>query len=251
MGWLIAGLFWGAACYIRPVALLLPIVLAVSSLLRGRWTVLQSLTAIVATIAIMALLIAPWTARNYALFDKPVLISNNFGPNLWMGNNPDTTGAYQRMPDRVQVLPEAERAKVLQAEAIAYIKAEPMAFVTRTLVKFFRLHERETIGVVWNEPALNRVAGASVTTALKALATGYWFAVLLGALAGVVWIVRRIGVWQLLIHPAFLCWMYFAWVHAIIVVGDRYHFPTIQFVVILAACAVNQWLHPATRRKPA
>lgn len=250
-GLLVAGLFWGAACYIRPVVLLLPIVLAASYLLRGHWNLWQGVVAIIGTGIVMALLIAPWTVRNQAVFGKTVLISTNFGPNLWMGNNPDTTGAYQTLPDWVTGLSETERADRMKEEAIAYIKAEPMAFATRTLVKFFRLHERETIGVVWNEPALERIAGKTTITALKVLATGYWFAVLLGALAGVVWIVRHKGLWQLLIHPAFLCWMYFAWVHAIIVIGDRYHFPVIPFVAILAASAITRWLPPATRQRPA
>lgn len=242
LGWLIAGLFWGAACYVRPVALLLPIVLAVSCLLRGRWTIWYGLAAMVGTLVVMALLIAPWTARNQAVFGKTVLISTNFGPNLWMGNNPDTTGGYQTLPDWTNGLSETERADRMKAEAVAYIKAEPVAFAIRTLVKFARLHERETIGVVWNAAVLERLVGPTGITALKVLATGYWYAVLLGALIGLVWIVRRMGLWQLLIHPAFLCWMYFASVHAIIVVGDRYHFPAIPFVAILAAIALHSAL---------
>ncbi|MEL6208701.1 MAG: glycosyl transferase family 39, partial [Pseudomonadota bacterium] len=150
LGWLIAGLFWGAACYVRPVALLLPIVLAVSCLLRGRWTIWYGLAAMVGTLVVMALLIAPWTARNQAVFGKTVLISTNFGPNLWMGNNPETTGGYQALPDWTDGLSETELADRMKAEAVAYIKAEPVAFAIRTLVKFARLHERETIGVVWN-----------------------------------------------------------------------------------------------------
>lgn len=239
IGWLLAGLFWGAACYVRPLALLLPIVLAVSELLRGNWSWRQGVAAPVAALVVMALMIAPWTARNQAVFGKPVLISTNFGPNLWMGNNPDTTGGYQALPDWVHGLTETERAARMQAAAFAHIQAEPLAFVTRTVVKFFRLHERETIGVVWNASALERLAGPAAITGLKVLATGYWYVMLLGALAGMVWMVRRAGLWQLLIHPAFLCWMYFAWVHAIIVIADRYHFPAIPFIAILAALALQ------------
>ncbi len=103
--------------------------------------------------------------------------------------------------------------------------------------------------MIWNESALKRITGTTSITALKALATGYWFAMLLGALAGVVWIVRYRGLWQLLIHPVFLCWMYFAWVHAIIVIGDRYHFPTIPFVTILTALVLQSVLTPKSLEK--
>jgi 4-amino-4-deoxy-L-arabinose transferase-like glycosyltransferase len=34
-----------------------------------------------------AAVILPWTARNYAVFGKPILVSSGFGTKLWQGNN--------------------------------------------------------------------------------------------------------------------------------------------------------------------
>jgi len=36
-----------------------------------------------------SLVLIPWTARNYAAFGRLVPIKDNFGLELWLGNNPD------------------------------------------------------------------------------------------------------------------------------------------------------------------
>ena len=232
---LVAGLFWAAAVYVRPVALLLPLVFGVPTLLRATRTVGQMALLLAVSYFVIACAVAPWAVRNQAVFGEPVLVSTNFGPVFWMGNNPETTGEYQRLPDRVDGLSETGRAKLLKDEAMAYIAERPFEFLRRTAVKFVRLHERETIAVAWNNQEIRAVFGNAAVEVLKALASGFWFAVLLAALAGVVRLARRRGLWQMLIHPCFLGWMYFAWVHAVIILGDRYHFPAIPFIAVLGA----------------
>ena len=242
IGICIAGLFWIAACYVRPVALLVPIIFGVSAILRGAKSPGQAAIWVVAVYVMIACAVAPWSNRNETVFGERVLISTNFGPVFWMGNNPDTDGGYQTLPEWTQGMSETERVSRLKAEAMEYVREEPLAFLGRTAVKFLRMHERESIAVAWNAPQIDAKLGSPGRDGLKVAANGYWYLVLLTALWGVVQLVRRGGVWLTLIHPCFLGWMYFAGVHAVILMGDRYHFPAIPFIAVLSAVGLRSLL---------
>ena len=231
-----------AAVYVRPIALLLPPILAMAGLLRGQMRLAQAVTAMVVTLAVMAMLIAPWTYRNYLTFDKPVLISTNFGVNFWMGNNPDSRGEYTPFGEHVVGLSETERSEVLLEKAKAYIRAEPGAFVQRTLIKALRLHDRETIGVAWNEKSLHRLGGDTGVFVAKFISTLYWYLMLCAGLAGAVWLCRRESLWKGLLAPPVIIWGYVTGVHAVIVISDRYHMPSIPFIALLGAGMTAAWL---------
>ena len=76
---------------------------------------------LVAVLATAALVVAPWTARNYRVFGRPVIVSTGFGTTLWQGNNEGAGGdaddrglSFQKdaWKARVAALPAAERAAV-------------------------------------------------------------------------------------------------------------------------------------------
>ena len=240
VGILVTGLIWSAAVYVRPLALLVPIVFGASYILRGQGGLWRTLLRVVCIYVLMAAAIAPWSARNTEVFGERVMVSTNFGPVFWMGNNPDTTGEYQRLPDWAQDLTEIERSNRLKDEAMAYVANEPGAFVLRTITKFARLHARETIAVAWNSTQIMALGGATLREGLKAVASAYWFAVLALAIWGSWQIIRRRGLWPLLTDASFLGWMYVTWVHAVIILGDRYHIPAIPFVAILGAYGLTK-----------
>jgi len=255
----LAGLLFAAATYVRPTALLIPIVLAGAQWLRAprlKDIPLAAASAAVA-LAVMAACIAPWAARNYHLFGRPVLISTNGGSNLWMGNNPESTGAYQEPPE----FPgnnEAERDALRGRLAREYILGHPVAFAKRTLVKAVKLHTTETIGVGWNLRGLKRAAPGlmadekgTAVRALKAVSTAYWLAVLLLSLPGLWLLTRRSGVWHALTHPAVAIWVYFTAVHAVIVIQDRYHLPATPMIASLAALTLVPLWQRCSGRAPA
>ena len=243
-GWLmilLSGLALGLATYVRPVALLVPAALAVAALLRSpKRGVLLSLQAALVTVIIFAT-VSPWSARNERIFGERVFMSTNFWPNFWMGNNPETTGQYQPLPNETHGMGEIERSAYTRSLAMEYLKEEPVAFVWRTLGKALTLHDRETIGVVWNEAALNRLFGPTGVTAAKAVSTGFWYVALLAAMAGIVALCRGIGWWAALLSMPVWLWLYFTAIHAIIVAGDRYHIPALPMVALLAASGLR-WL---------
>lgn len=273
---LLAGVLIAGTSFMRPTALLLPVVLCVSDLLR-RTDRLRTLGAAAMMMAAMAAAILPWSWRNYRAFGEFVLISTNGGPNFWMGNNPETTGFYQS-PPWTDFDGEVDRDRGLRARALAYIREDPAAFLQRTLVKAVRLHERESIGVVWNRPGLERalarlglpattvapsttiprrvdeeppgdmaspaaiVSAGGVVFGLKLLSNVYWWAVLLLAVFGVLRLLLRGPLFAVLFAPPTLIWAYFIAVHAVTVIQDRYHFAAVPLLASLAA-AIRVGVH--------
>lgn len=236
-----AGICFAAASYMRPTVLLVPVVVAALDFMRQPQRLATFGYAALLGV-VMAACIAPWTYRNYRVFDTFVPISTNGGVNLWMGNNPSSAGAYVSPPPATEMGGEASRDRILKNEAVHYIKGDLAGFIKRTLVKAVRLHERETIGVGWNEPALTRqlarVVGDRAERAvqgLKLLSTGYWWLMLALAGVGFVQLIRKRGAWFAVYCPAFALSAYFAAVHAITVIQDRYHFAYIPLVAMLAA----------------
>lgn len=242
----IAGVLLALATYVRPTALLIPAVLAGSAWLRGLSFPRAAAQAAVAAV-VMAAIIAPWSVRNTRLFGQFVLVSTNGGSNLWMGNNPRTTGFYQDRPPQPSTMNEAQFDKELGRQAKAWIVEHPADFVARTAVKAVRLHERETIGIAWNRDALGARVGPRAMTLMKVSGQAYWLVALASSLCGVVILARRYRL-RALVHPALAIWGYFTAVHAVIVIQDRYHLPATPMIASLAALAfVAAW---TWKRKP-
>jgi hypothetical protein len=236
-----AGVLFAIAAYIRPTALLVPVVLSMAGVFRDG-QVLRNASRLAVVGLVMAAAIAPWSLRNFAVFDRFVLISTNGGANLWMGNNPESRGAYQPIPDRPAGMSEAEFDSHLAREAMAFIRADPLGFAARTIIKGVRLHERETIGIAWNSEGLSRRLPQPAISGLKWGTQGYWIGVLGMALVGMGLLAQRAGLWRLMTHPAVLIWGYFVAVHAVIVYQDRYHFPVTPLIGGIAAVAlVHLW----------
>jgi 4-amino-4-deoxy-L-arabinose transferase-like glycosyltransferase len=229
-----AGVALAAASYVRPTALLIPILL-----LFFRWIstreILKTLKATLVMFAVMALLIAPWSIRNTIVFGEFVPIATNGGANLWMGNNPNSTGAYMALPPETLQMNEARRDRYLKSLAKAHIKEKPLLFVRRVLTRLVDTHSRESIAIAWNEQGLVTRYGTSLLFPLKAINQIYWLSVLGLALSGIVLLGKQQGWFIMITHPTVVLWGYFAAIHAVIVAQDRYHFPSIPMIAILAA----------------
>lgn len=246
---LVAGLFWAAATYVRPLALPMPVVIGFTSVIWGAMSVRESGAKVVVILVVIGVTLAPWAYRNYTVFGEPVLVSTNFGPTFWMGNHPGTNGGYTPLPEWTKGLSQSERDSRLTQEAMAYVAAEPGAFLWRTASKLVRLHDRETIGIAWNGPGIQRSLGSGALMPLKIVATGYWYIILLLSLCGVTFLAIRAGVLLTVQHPVFACWIYLAVFHAIVIINDRYHFPSIPFIAVLASLALLEIAgHPQRAR---
>ena len=234
---ILGGVAIATACYVRPTALLLPVILTIPEVVSHRRFKDAAVQLVLGTI-VMLICILPWSFRNYGIFGGFVLISTNAGGNTWMGNSPGSNGTYRGLPNHPG-LNELQSDRQFGKEASAYIRKDPVGFAVRSIVKLVRLHDRESIGLVWNLHGLEPL-GTRAIAGLKVGSSLYWWAALAFALWGVVVLVQSVGVLPGLFHPTVLIWGYFAAVHAVTVIADRYHMPSIPSIACLAALTLDR-----------
>lgn len=244
---IVAGISLGVATYIRPIAILLPLVFLLSFIFDWR-KLLGQLPVVILTTVVMAVTIAPWSVRNMNLFGHFVLVSTNGGGNLWMGNNPDSDGFYMRPPVYTHGLNEYEQDKLLGETAKQYILDEPVAFVVRTIKKAALLHAGETIAVGWNTEGIKQQLSEKAVFPLKLLTQVFWTVVLFLSVIGLIVLARQRGIISTITHPIVATWMYFTAVYAVTVVQDRYHFPSHPLIAMLAAVAILAFSKHVKRR---
>ena len=236
---LVRAVIWGAllcgAVYVRPTAMPLFFALPTVYLLSTK-DIKGAVVSLCVAVLTAGLFLAPWVLRNQQVFGSPVLVSANFGGNLWMGNNPQSTGAYMPLPD-IYFADEIARDQYFKAQAMEFIKANPLEYAKLAIRRVVVTYDRETIGVAWNEPALRRVVGERGLTVVKAISTGFWWLVVVFALVGIAWAFwrRRVG----LFNPLLVVMGAFFIVPVLTVGQDRYHLPLNPFLAIFAAYAMH------------
>jgi 4-amino-4-deoxy-L-arabinose transferase-like glycosyltransferase len=232
------GILAATTCYIRPVALLLPIVFCIREIILSR-KLLTPLVSMTTIYLVMAVLIAPWSIRNTRTFGHFFLVSTNAGSNIWEGNNPGGNGETEDLPPEIKNMSEGQREIYLGNIAKTYIRQHPGLFIARTVKKAFLLYGHETIGVHWNLPSIVRIYGNRVFWVLKLISDLFWWAVLALGLWGAGVVFTRVGILSAILSFPILLWTYFTGVYSTTVVQDRYHFAAIPFIAILAAVALQ------------
>lgn len=146
----VAGILFGLATLVKTqTILLIPVAVIVAFMNEWSWTNLWhavlrgSLVGIVA-----ALVVCPWTIRNYLVFDALVPVSTNGGVSLLAGNNPSVVGDYRHdYSDTDELFASVPRnvADQLHSDrrardvAIEWIKTHPWLFISLIPKKVFRL----------------------------------------------------------------------------------------------------------------
>lgn len=232
-----SGLAFAAAGYVRPIALMLPVILWLAGLTDFR-KLRDQLSMMLVAMIVIAACVAPWAVRNTKLFGHFMLISSNGGVTFWMGNNPESDGTYMAPPPPIDKLNAYERDRQLSQAAWRYTIDHPLAFVARTAKKAILLHLNETIAVHWNAKGIEKRLGSKAILPLKLLMQAYWSFVLLLAVVGVTILARNLGPMRALMHPIVATWIYFTAVYSIMLVQDRYHFPSHPFIAMLAAISL-------------
>lgn len=226
-----AALLCGAS-YVRPIAWPLLFLLPTLDWIR-HLNLRAALASMALALATAAALFAPWMYRNYTVFGQAVLVSANGGSNIWMGNNPQSTGAYMRMPP-TPGMNEAERDRHLGRQAMAFIAEHPQEYLRLALRRIGITYSRETIGVAWNETALIAHFGPSVLVAMKIVSSLYWWLILLFGILGA-WQLSARGVRGFIFHPLVVVLAYLALIPVLTVGQDRYHMPLNPLLAIFAA----------------
>ena len=231
---------WGAllcaATYVRPTALPLYFILPVLHLWKTR-DFREAVKSGLVAVLTGAVLFAPWVMRNQAIFGQPVLVSANFGSNLWMGNNPLSKGEYMPLPE-IQFENEVIRDQHFKTLAVDFIKANPAEYAKLAIRRFVITYDRETIGVAWNQSALAKLFGNDALSPLKLVSSLYWWLVAGLAALGICWAlwVRETSIF----NPLIVVSAFFFLVPVLTVGQDRYHLPLDPFFAVFAAYAMQQ-----------
>lgn len=187
----LTGVGTGVAGLFQPVLLgvygLLSFFLAVGALRRGER---RELAGVLSAGVLTLLALTPWTIRNYQVHHRLLLVKSSAGKEFWVGNNPMTTGtAYApggegevtnvHPPKAMQLsgkVPEMELMESIGREAMDYVRAEPGAFVQRTIKKVFWLWT-----VVPEEYTRSSLGGEA--RKFRTVQTAYWLAFVALAIA--------------------------------------------------------------------
>lgn len=260
----LAGLLLGCAALTRSaIVYFLPVLLI--------WFVVtnaaQRHKALVGAAVVLATLvgtIAPWTARNYRLYDALVLLDINGSVNFWRGNAPNTfkperdgqrcyydppfhgiainpvglqservlTSLAKRelgidYPTDLQVLDFAKRA------AWDYIRADPVAFIHRAGIKLVDMWNPTSFLIRhFRLGAYGPVDPIVEFVITWAAVITYALVMLLGLIGWYFW--RRDGrAWLVLLLVLFFCA-----VHAVAFGLTRFRLPLMPFIILAAAHAV-------------
>lgn len=148
--WFVAGgLVWACGALARPTNLaFVPAVVFWALVVMPNWR--RRAAAGAAVCLSFACAIAPWCIRNSLALEHPLLLSTQGGIALWIGNNPASTGIlgpdfryYMEEGHRrfsVQEYPNPlERSAAYKAEAVKFIREDPVRFLRLCAIKFLQL----------------------------------------------------------------------------------------------------------------
>jgi hypothetical protein len=230
---LLGGLLLGMATLVQPALQLFPAVLL------GYWLICSrsftaSLRMLVFTVLGMAIVIGPWTLRNYRIFDQFVLVSTNGGFGVYGANNPEATGGYlERWPEDLMRMPELEADREGKRRAAAWIVANPARFLNLAFEKNILFMGDDATGAY---QTLKRGKGSHsemTYAAAKAGSNLFWLAIW----ALLLWGLLANGAGRKRNDPAVLivplAFLYFLLLHSIVESSGKYHVLTIGVLSVL------------------
>jgi 4-amino-4-deoxy-L-arabinose transferase-like glycosyltransferase len=162
--WLLFGLLWGLIALVNPSLLLwLPFCglwLLVIQLRIGQGS--RAMWQAVAAGAVFVVVLSPWVARNYFVFQRFIPLRSNFGAELRMGNADDAVGLWRFwMHPSSNVL---ELQKYRQMGEIAYVhvkQQQALEFIRANPTKFAKLCARRAVYFWYGTP---RDSGMEILT---------------------------------------------------------------------------------------
>ena len=243
--WLGYGALWSAGAMINPSLTAVLAALALWAIWPLRGHLLPALKLAGAAALIFAIGIAPWTIRNYVVFDKFIPLRSNFGLELWLGNNPavpdswtpwlhpndniDEARKYARMTE-IPYMEEKER------EAWAFIRSHPLDTARFTLHRF----ANNWLGI-WDSPV--DIWGAAPWYLRLTIIFSCVFSLL--SWLGILFAYRTRNAAA---NPLGIVMMIFPLAFYLTHTSRRYRFPMDPMMLVLAVYAVAYVISPEARR---
>lgn len=226
---LVAGVWAGVGCYLRPSWLLFPPCLVLWLWLWKRDR--ASLVLAVCTVAVMVGSLVPWGIRNQRVTGHFVLTTLWMGPSLYDGWNPNNTSGDSDMAffDRENLL-----SRMSEYEMDREYRQRAWAFAFQQPGRVATLAGKKTIRY-WN-PFPN-AEQFQTSPALRLVSLGWYLVVFVPALLGAWQMRRSFGILAITAGPI----LYFAALHLVFVSSVRYRLPGEYPLLILTAVGVESW----------
>ena len=239
----LVGICLGMAALIRPTYVLLPFPMAIHMLLSWRNRI-KAISCSVAIIAGLALIVGPWTYRNYKVTGGFVLISSNGGLNLYSANNDQADGAYTASASDFvykNSTNDLDLQKLGKKLAVEWIRTHPGRFVQLAVIKFAKFWSCDQDISWWalDQPRIdneNFGLPRSLTKIGEDLSNGYYLSCIAGALGGLFFFRKKLRqdvAWGVLITAI----AYFTLIHMVFESQAKYHFSLVPlFCIFTALC---------------
>ena len=237
---IIAGVILGLTSYLRATSLVIAALIGLGlgvgvKPLRAKLRAMVLLCALTTLAAIAPLV--PWAIRNAYALGSPVLVSTNGGTNLLIGTLNE--GGFERLPPELYcgelLLDEVARDRCLSAHAMRRIKAAPVDWLARGVLKTIHTFAYESAPAQIISTSMRNVSDATrarITLYTLALDRLGWAFLLLMAVPGAKRVWRRRGVMPVLLFAPVLA---LAALHFVYIGGDRYHAAVAPMFIVLAA----------------
>lgn len=252
----LSGLIFGIATLTKAQTLFIPAVLLGVWWLTARAParLISAVCRAAVVYAAMAVVILPWTARNYTIFGEFVLISTNGGGTLLSGNNPSASGDYTADDALVKQVPNDVSGQVVNDRlatslALQWIRDNPADFLILLPKKVWRLWAPDG-EAEWAYQAgyKNYDAHSKLFRALRGLNQLFYSSMMVLFGFSFVYLTRsHRELWPAALTGYILAG-YFTAVSIVFSGQSRFHFPLMPWVAMYAAWAIAQWLK---RRQPA
>ena len=195
----------------------------------------------------MAIVVAPWTVRNYMVFGEFVLISTNGGGTLLSGNNPSASGDYTENDALVKQVPndvagQVANDRLATSLALKWIRENPIDFIILIPRKIWRLWAPDgesewsyQAGYKWYDEYW--IFFRSVRVLNQA-----YYALLIGLfLLSAIYFLHRHRMMSPYAVTGYTLVAYFTAISIVFSGQSRFHFPLMPWVAIYAAWTITQW----------
>ena len=252
----LAGVVFGIATLTKAQTLYLPVFLFAAWWFSagGRFRLFPCLAKVAVVYAAMALVIVPWTGRNYLVFGEFVLISTNGGGTLLSGNNPTAWGDYTENDPLVRQVPndvegQVANDRLARSLALHWIENNPRAFAILVPKKVWRLWAPDGEAEWCYQAGFNDYDKYWVLFRLaRGLNQSYYTCLIVAFLISTIFFVRQRATLSPYAVTGYALAVYFTAISIVFSGQSRFHFPLMPWLAMYAAWTIALW---AGRSRPA
>jgi 4-amino-4-deoxy-L-arabinose transferase-like glycosyltransferase len=228
------GILLGVGALIKPIFLPVPMLILGSWLWLGLGRV--AIHKFLLLTAIAALIVAPWTIRNYLLFDAFIPVSSNSGYVLYHGLNPESDGMWSPALRSIGHLDEIEKDRLAREAAFRQMRDHPQETAILILRKQAYMWGTSSTNIAtrfnvwilstWHAP-LERVIKLSINVCWTALMVLCFHSTWVTG----IWKEPKMTLGVMLLYYTFVLHLFFE-------VQSRYHIHVIPILIILATAGM-------------